>query len=302
MFTKNELNLLLTKIKTLYVSHTSNKKIHMPEGGNSGQVLKRDSEGNAVWGDETQTTYEEATTSSSGLMSSTMVTKLNGIADGANKYSHPTTSGNKHIPSGGASGQILRWSADGTAVWGNDNDTTYSDATTSVHGLMSVVDKKALDILNKPLATCSTGRNTVAKVATLSNFVLQVGSTVAVKFTDTGTLNPTSGNLTLNVNGTGAKTIGYFRNGNKAALTYSVGSLFYNNLTHIFMYDGTYWLCMDWNADNNTTYSVATQSANGLMSAADKKKLDNISSEGSGSGIVYGAEPTTLTNGMTWIG
>lgn len=33
------------------------------------------------------------------------------------------TSGNKHIPSGGSSGQILRWSADGTAVWGDDNDT-----------------------------------------------------------------------------------------------------------------------------------------------------------------------------------
>ncbi len=41
-------------------------------------------------------------------------------------YTHPTTAGNKHIPSGGSSGQILRWSADGTAVWGADNNTTYS--------------------------------------------------------------------------------------------------------------------------------------------------------------------------------
>ena len=46
-----------------------------------------------------------------------------------NYYIHPTTSGNKHIPSGGSSGQILRWSADGTAVWGNDNNTTYSAGT-----------------------------------------------------------------------------------------------------------------------------------------------------------------------------
>lgn len=38
-------------------------------------------------------------------------------------YTHPTSSGNKHIPSGGASGQILRWSADGTAAWGGDNNT-----------------------------------------------------------------------------------------------------------------------------------------------------------------------------------
>lgn len=29
--------------------------------------------------------------------------------------------------------------------------------------------------------------------------------------------------------------------------------------------------------DNNTTYSVATQKANGLMSAVDKTKLDNLS-------------------------
>lgn len=34
-------------------------------------------------------------------------TKLAGIVDGANKYVHPTSSGNKHIPSGGSSGQIL---------------------------------------------------------------------------------------------------------------------------------------------------------------------------------------------------
>ena len=31
-----------------------------------------------------------------------------------------------------------------------------------------------------------------------------------------------------------------------------------------------------WQTPPNTTYSVATQSANGLMSAADKKKLDEI--------------------------
>lgn len=44
-------------------------------------------------------------------------------------YTHPTTAGNKHIPSGGSSGQILRWSADGTAAWGADNNTTYSAGT-----------------------------------------------------------------------------------------------------------------------------------------------------------------------------
>ena len=52
-------------------------------------------------------------------------------------YTHPTTSGNKHIPAGGSNGQILRWSADGTAVWGADNNTTYANmkaATASAAG------------------------------------------------------------------------------------------------------------------------------------------------------------------------
>lgn len=32
-------------------------------------------------------------------------------------YTHPTTAGNKHIPAGGSSGQILKYSAAGTAAW-----------------------------------------------------------------------------------------------------------------------------------------------------------------------------------------
>jgi len=65
---------------------------------------------------------------------------VHGLASGAYAaaYSHPTTSGNKHIPSGGAAGEILRWSADGTAVWGADS--TYSDfigsGATAAHGLV----------------------------------------------------------------------------------------------------------------------------------------------------------------------
>lgn len=39
------------------------------------------------------------------------------------KYTHPTTSGNKHIPSGGSSGQFLGWSSDGTAAWVNNPNT-----------------------------------------------------------------------------------------------------------------------------------------------------------------------------------
>ncbi len=53
------------------------------------------------------------------LMGVNDLTKLNGIEANANNYIHPTTAGNKHIPAGGSAGQVLKWSADGTAEWGN---------------------------------------------------------------------------------------------------------------------------------------------------------------------------------------
>lgn len=83
--------------------------------------------------------------SANGLMSANDKKKLDGIAANANNYSHPSGNGNNHIPSGGSSGQILRWSAAGTAVWGSDNNTTYGAATQSANGLMSANDKKKLD-------------------------------------------------------------------------------------------------------------------------------------------------------------
>ncbi len=81
-------------------------------------------------------THSVATTSANGFMSSSDKSKLDGIATNANNYVHPTSSGNKHIPSGGSSGQILRWSADGTATWGAENDHTYGIATSSTAGLV----------------------------------------------------------------------------------------------------------------------------------------------------------------------
>ena len=41
-------------------------------------------------------------------------------------YTHPTTSGNKHIPAGGSSGQYLKWSSDGAAAWESVNEANLS--------------------------------------------------------------------------------------------------------------------------------------------------------------------------------
>lgn len=71
-------------------------------------------------------TKDAVTINENGLMTSDMLKKLDGIESNANKYVHPITSGYKHIPSGGKNGQILKWSADGSATWGNEVIQTLS--------------------------------------------------------------------------------------------------------------------------------------------------------------------------------
>ena len=68
-------------------------------------------------------THNDATTTTAGFMSAEDKAKLDGIAEGANNYVHPTDAGNKHIPAGGTTGQALLWTADGTAEWGTVTTT-----------------------------------------------------------------------------------------------------------------------------------------------------------------------------------
>ena len=97
-------------------------------------------------GETVEEKLKNATTEKDGRMSAEDKKKLDGIAVGANKYVHPTGSGNKHIPSGGSAGQVLRWSEDGTAEWGADKDTTYAAfkaATASAAGGAGLVPAPA---------------------------------------------------------------------------------------------------------------------------------------------------------------
>ena len=79
------------------------------------------------------------------LTKANVLTMLN-VADGANAYTHPTSAGNKHIPSGGSSGQFLKYSSAGTATWASDNDTVYThpnhsgDVTSSADGAQTIAD------------------------------------------------------------------------------------------------------------------------------------------------------------------
>ena len=94
---------------------------------------------NVPWVD-TDTTYSNATTSVSGLMSSTDKTKLDGIATGANNYVHPTTDGNLHVPATSTTnnGKVLMAGASaGTFAW-------TQLATSNITGLDTALSGKAL--------------------------------------------------------------------------------------------------------------------------------------------------------------
>lgn len=77
--------------------------------------------------------FSTATASSNGLMSVADKKKLDGVAANANNYTHPDTTGYRHIPSGGTSGQILRCIADGAAVWSDAISVQYGNWTPTLY-------------------------------------------------------------------------------------------------------------------------------------------------------------------------
>ena len=81
--------------------------------------------------------------------------------------------------------------------------------------------------LGQGYATCSTAAATAAKTASLTDYVLEKGGVVAVKFT-----NAVPANATLNINSKGAKSI-YFKGSAITANIISGGD------TATFIYDGT---------------------------------------------------------------
>lgn len=205
-------------------------------------------------------------------------------------YTHPATAGNKHIPAGGSSGQILRWSADGTAVWGADNNTTYSVATETSNGLMSADDKGKLNSIAEnannyvlPSAGSSLGGVKTGGDVTIASGVITVNddshnhvisnidglqSALDGKASSSHTHSyagsssaggaATSANK-LNTNAGSATQPIYFANGVPVVTTYTLGASVPSGAKF-----------------TDTTYGAVTTSANGLMIASDKSKLDGM--------------------------
>lgn len=245
----------------------------------------------------TDTTYSNATSSAPGLMSSADKSKL----DGLNNYTLPTTSASAL---GGVkvgyttNGKNYKVQVDGSGnayvnVPWTDKNTTYNEATTSAAGLMSAADKTKLNSLSNyslPTSTASAlGGIKVGYTTSGKNYKVQLDANgnayVSVPWTDNNTtysvattsadgLMSRSDKSKLDGIATGANNyslpkstttalggvmIGYSANGKNYAVQLDTSGKAYVNVP--------------W-TDTNTTYNVVTQSANGLMSAADKKLLD----------------------------
>ena len=115
-------------------------------------------------------------------------------------------------------------------------------------------------VFTTPYATCGTAAATAAKVAATtpgSNFSLETGARITVKFTVTNT----AANPTLNVNSTGAKAI-YYR-GSAISAGYLAA-----NRTYEFVYNGTQYDFIgdiDTNTDTNTNTSHSHDAGVGLV-------------------------------------
>ena len=155
------------------------------------------------------------------------------------------------------------------------------------------IDSKFLP--NYPVyATCTSAANSDKVATTDFDFSLSAGRRVAVKFTNANTKNQPS----LNINSTGKKTIIWNSQILPSTQYWKAGSLVE------FVYDGSRYQVIG--TINDTTYSAATTSSQGLMSAADKTKLNGIAQNANNytlpvatADTLGGVKPTVKTDAMT---
>ena len=182
------------------------------------------------------------------------------------------TGGFTVTPSGGTAQTVSigKPSTAGTADKAKQLNTAYSIDGVNFNGTADITH----------FGECSTAAATVAKTVSVTGFELVTGARVTVKFTVTNT----AASPTLNVNGTGAKSIMY--RGSAISAGYLAANRVYE-----FVYDGTdYELVGDINTDSDTKYNAG----NGLTLSSTTFNV------GAGAGISVEADTVGLAvSGVT---
>ena len=200
----------------------------------------------------------------------TLKNKLNGIEANANNYSLPTSSSS--VLGGVKIGSNLSINSDGVV---SATNTTYSDVTTTTHGLMTASDKVKLNGIESNANNYSlpiAGSSTLGGVKVGTN--LSINSSGVLSATDTTYSNATTSVSGLMSASDKTKLNGIESEANKYVLPTATSSA----LGGIKVGSN---LSIDANgvvSATNTTYSDATTTTHGLMSATDKTKLDGIAS------------------------
>lgn len=199
-----------------------------------------------------------------GLSTNDFTTAEKNKLAGLMNYIHPTTSGNKHIPAGGSANQILGWSADGTAKWVNEKDTTYSvmsGATVDADGKSGLVPsptKGAQRWLDSTGAWTTPPNTTYGAASTTSAGLMSAADKKKLDGVADGANKYVHPSYTAHDSGLYKITVD--ATGHVSAVT----AVAKGDITALGI------------PSTNTTYNDATQKAHGLMSTADKKKLDGF--------------------------
>lgn len=244
---------------------------------NSGRnyKLELDSNGkafvNVPW---TNTTYSNATTEVSGLMSTSDKSKLDGITSSADavSFSRALSSGTKigTITINGTNTDIYAPTA--------ETSPTYSQATSSTLGLVKIGYSESGK--NYPVELNSSGQMYVNVPWTDNNTTYGLATTSA-----SGLLRQLNGNTSYYMRGDGTWAIppnttyslvgangstGLIKNG--SSITNASGYTACPIIRGVPYY-------------KNTTYSAATASSSGLMSASDKSDFDEIRADWANGGV-----------------
>lgn len=255
-----------TVINILGITDDRYRQFLIPNSGGSSQVMYSRHYGSSGWSDWTRLTGADATTSLSGLMSAADKTKLNGITEGANKYTHPTyTAKNAGLykvtvtNEGHVSAATAVTKADITGLGIASNDV----ASTSANGLMSSADKGRVDMLYDYIRSIGTPLSNGDDLDDCTGFGRWYSANGTMSATLKNTPHTAAGFALINIPITDSTT--YFTQfliSNSSSAAYALYCRRHN--------------ANGWNPWARLTGADATTSLSGLMSATDKGRLNDL--------------------------